>query len=417
MSDILKKLNETANLALNSASTQESMKHLAKAFSLFSTETTRLENAYQRLLKRFNQVNNQLKIQENELRQKVTDLNSVTSYLNNILTNISQGIIYIDLDGIVTTYNKVAQDILGIDEKKVLFKSFSENFSDRFFGFSMKNALKFSMCQKISYISINKKQIEINTSFIYDCPTPYRGIVLLLKDITKIQNLQISANRNDRLNKLGEIAANIAHEIKNPLGAIRGYASLLYKDLENSKPLQDMILYILDGTKAMERVVTNVLEYARPFSLEVVSLDINELIKEIIKSIKIDLSFSSKIKIHLNLTEPNFYIPADKEHLKSAILNIIINAYHAMEDSGILRISVIKNSNFCIISIEDTGDGIDQKDLENIFSPFFTTKQNGNGLGLSHTNKIIQAHFATLDVTSKLYKGSTFTITMPIKRG
>jgi signal transduction histidine kinase len=232
-----------------------------------------------------------------------------------------------------------------------------------------------------------------------------------------MQKLQISANRNDRLNKLGEIAANIAHEIKNPLGAIRGYGSLLYKDLENTKPLQDMISYILDASKAMERVVDSVLEYARPISIEPISVDINQLIKEILKSIKIDPGFSSKIQVHLNLAEPSFYIPADKEQLKSAILNIIINAYHAMDDSGTLSICVIKNNNFCIISITDTGQGIDQKDLENIFSPFFTTKQNGNGLGLPLAYKIIQAHFATLHVTSKLYKGTTFTINMPIKRG
>ncbi len=140
------------------------------------------------------------------------------------------------------------------------------------------------------------------------------------------------------------------------------------------------------------------------------------IIKELIKSIKNDPSFSEKVKIQLHLPESSFLIPADKELLKSAILNLIVNAYQAMDDNGVLDISVIKNNNLCVISITDTGEGIEEKDLENIFSPFFTTKQNGNGLGLSYANKIIQAHFGQIEVRSQLNKGTTFTISLPITR-
>lgn len=419
MSEILKKLNETANQALSSKTTQESMKHLAKAFALFSQETTRLENAYQRLHERFNLVNIQLEKTNTELRKKINDLNSITSYLNNILKNISDGILYIDLDGIVTTYNKAAIEIFNLEENKVLFKSFWDNFSDDFFGFSMKTALEFGLCQKITYITIDekeKKSIEVCTSFVYDCPKSYQGIIILLKDVTKLQKLKVLASRNDRLKELGQMAASVAHEIKNPLGGIRGYASLLFKDLSDSKHLQEMTQNIIDGTKALERIVNNVLEYARPIYLDPVSLDITQVIKELIKSIKIDPSFSSDVKINLNLPESSFFIPADKELIKSALLNIILNAYQAMNERGTLDISVIKNNNLCLISITDSGVGIAQEDLENIFSPFFTTKINGNGLGLSETNKIIQAHFGNIELRSIVNQGTTFTISLPIKR-
>ncbi len=420
MSEILNKLNDAANLALNSKTTEESMKHLAKAFALFSQETNRLEHAYERLQQRFNQVNNQLEKSDSELRKKITDLNSVTCYLNNILKNISQGILYIDLDGIVTTYNNAAIEILELEENQVLFKSYWDNFKDDFFGFSMKNALDFGLCQKITYISNcfskEKKAIEVCTSFVYDCPKSYQGIILLLNDVTKIQKLKTLANRNDRLKELGQMAASVAHEIKNPLGGIRGYASLLSKDLEGTKHLQDMTSYIIDGTKALERIVNNVLEFARPVVLDPISLDISLVIKELIKSIKIDPSFSTHVKIQLHLPQASFFIPADKELIKSAILNLILNAYQAMDDTGILDISVIKNNNLCLISISDTGEGIEEKDLENIFSPFFTTKQNGNGLGLSQANKIIQAHFGHIEIRSQLNKGTTFTISLPTVR-
>lgn len=420
MSEILNKLNDAANQALKSTTTQESMKHLAKAFALFSQETNRLENAYERLQQRFNQVNNQLEKSDKELRKKITDFNSVTSYLNNILKNISQGILYIDLDGIVTTYNNAAIEILELEEKKVLFTSFWENFKDDFFGFSMKNALQFGLCQKITYInnitSKETKSIEVCTSFVYDCPKSYQGIILLLNDVTKIQKLKILANRNERLKELGQMAASVAHEIKNPLGEIRGYASLLSKSLEENNHLKDMASYIINGTKVLERIVNNVLEYAKPIIINPISLDISLILKELIKSIKVDPSFSDKVKINLHLPESSLLIPADKEAIKSAILNLILNAYQAMDENGFLNISVIKNNNLCLISISDTGEGIEEKDLENIFSPFFTTKQNRNGLGLSEANKIIQAHFGHIEVRSQLHQGTTFTISLPIKR-
>ena len=420
MSDILNELNKSANLALNSKSTQESMKHLAKAFALFSKETTRLENANVRLLNRFNKINYQLERVENEMRNKISDLDATELYLNNILKNISQGILYIDLTGIVTTYNEKAQNILEIDEKTLLFNKYLDNFRDDFFGFSIKNALNFAMFPKTSYITIKtknlKKIIKITTSLVSASSKTHRGIILLLKDVTDLQKLQTQANRNDRLSQIGQITTSIAHEIKNPLSSIRGFASLLYKDLENSKPLQDLVTYILDATKALERVTNNVLAYTREVVLDIESIDISSMIKEIVKSIKIDESFSENVKINLSLATSSYFIPADKDLLKSAILNLIINAYQAMDEGGYLSISILKNISSISINISDTGEGIEKKDLDNIFTPFFTTKQRGNGLGLPQAYKIILAHLGLLEVRSIVNKGTTFTITLPNER-
>ncbi|NGX52406.1 MAG: Sensor protein ZraS [Candidatus Anoxychlamydiales bacterium] len=420
MSDILNELNKSANLALNSKSTEESMKHLAKAFALFSKETTRLENVNVRLLNRFNKINYQLEKVESAMRNKISDLNAAELYLNNILKNISQGILYIDLTGVVTTYSENAQNILEIDEKIVLFNKYLDNFRDDFFGFSIKNALKFSMFPKTSYITIKtknlKKIIKITTSLVSASSKTHRGIILLLKDVTDLQKLQIQANRNDRLNQIGQITTSIAHEIKNPLSSIRGFASLLYKDLENSKPLQDLVTYILDATKALERVTNNVLAYTREVVLDIESIDVSSMIKDIVKSIKIDESFPENVQINLSLVPSSYFIPADKDLLRSAIFNLIINAYQAMNDGGYLSISILKNISSISINISDTGEGIEKNDLDNIFTPFFTTKQRGNGLGLPQAYKIISAHLGTLDVRSILNKGTTFTITLPHER-
>ena len=421
MSEIFKKLQEAAQTAQDANSSAESMKHLTNAFSLFSKEAKRLQNSYDILEDRFNLVNKKLLEKEKDLTSTINDLDSITSYLNNILKNISQGILFIDLDGIITTYNSSCEKILEKDSKTILFNSYLDNFADDFFGFSMKDALFFKSSQKMSFVNFNikneKKEVEVTTSFVFDCPPSYQGIIIMLRDVTKLQKLQILANRNDRLKELGEMAASVAHEIKNPLGAIRGYASLLFRDLSENRHLQDMASYILDGTKALERVVNNVLHYTRPINLDLSSINIGDLILEIIKSIKIDIYFSEKIKIQTHLSEKDLFIPADKELIKSALFNILINSYQSMEDKeGLLTISLIKNSMNCLINISDTGQGIEEENLENIFSPFFTTKPNGNGLGLTEANKIVEAHFGSIEVRSKKNRGTTFTITLPLTR-
>ncbi|MBI5346442.1 MAG: ATP-binding protein [Chlamydiae bacterium] len=417
---LIHQLQAAVDKALQSKNTEDGLKHLATAFSLFSKETHRLENAYMMLQHRFKAVNNELEKTNLELRKKISDLGVVSSYLDNILKNISQGIVFIDTDGIVTTFNPSAQKILEKDESQVLFTSFWNNFADDFFGFSMKTALTLGLSQNLSYLTLNslteKKEIEVLTSFIMNCPKPYQGVAVILRDITEVQKLQLIANRNDRMKELGEMAATVAHEIRNPLGGIRGYASLLYRDLENSKHLQEMASFIIEGTKSLERLVNNVLHYSRPIILAPSQTDLVDLIKELIKSLKVDPSFPSNIKVDLHLSQNNFVILVDKHFLRSALLNLIVNAYQAIQDDGTITISLLQQNNFCCISISDTGQGIADKDLEKIFSPFFTTKQKGNGLGLSESYKIIQAHFGSIDVRSQVGKGTTFTINLPLKR-
>ena len=240
-------------------------------------------------------------------------------------------------------------------------------------------------------------------------------MIIVLRDISEIKRLELVANRNDRMRELGEMAASVTHEIKNPLGGIRGYASLLYRDLENSKHLQEMASHIIEGTKSLERLVNNVLHFSRPVKATLVSSNISSVIQEIINFIKVDPSFPKEILLECHIPKETFLVSLDRELFKSAILNLIINATQSIENFGKITISLIKNNSSCMIGISDTGKGIEQQDIENIFSPFFTTKKHGNGLGLSETFKIIQAHSGTIDVRSRIDLGTTFTIILPTK--
>ncbi len=414
---LLSQLRDVANKALQCEKVEEGMKYLAKAFSLFSEETESLKQGYGRLKERFEAVGIELENTNRELRKKIKELDSVSSYLDNILKNISEGILFIDENGIITTYNSEAEEILEKSSEELLFQSFWNSFPDDFFGFSLKATLRLKLSHKLNYLNLKgknkQKTVEIACSFAQDAPN---GLIIVLKDVTEMQALQKIASRNDRMKELGEMAATVAHEIRNPLGGIRGYASLLYRDLESAKHLQEMASYIIDGTKALERLVNNVLHFSRPIEVKKQATDICLLLKELYKFVKVDPTFPSSVIFECHIPKDDIFASVDKELFRSAILNLIVNGCQAIENSGKVTLSLLKNNNTCMINVSDTGSGIASSDLEKIFTPFFTTKERGNGLGLAETFKIIQAHGGTIDVRSVVDSGTTFTINLPLTK-
>lgn len=398
-------LKSAADAAIKSQSVQEGVQHLSRAFALFSEEANRLKNAYAKLQERFQTVNQELGV-------KVAELSRLTHYLNNILKNISDAILFVNLEGTVTILNDAAQKLLKVKPETVLFKKFWETFQDETFGFSMREALKFGISHRLLY----RKEMEIATMFVYEGNKLYHGMILVLRDISEKQKLQLIANRNDRMKELGEMAATVAHEIRNPLGGIRGYASLLFRDLADSAHLQEMAGYIIEGTKSLEKIVSAVLHYSKPIQIQPQTLDLGAFLKQIGKFIKVDPAFPPNVRLALHIPDSSLLAPIDPEALKAALLNLIFNAFQAMPLGGILTLSLMKMETSCQIAVSDTGVGIDEEQLKSLFSPFFTTKQKGNGLGLVETQKIVQAHFGAIDVRSQPGKGSTFTITLPLKR-
>ena len=210
--------------------------------------------------------------------------------------------------------------------------------------------------------------------------------------------------------------ASIVHEIRNPLSSIRGFATLLERDLESYPPLQEMAHTILEGIKILEKLTTAVLQFAKPLQIHPESADLAAFLKKVVRFAKADPAFPQQVRILTNIPNGSFLIPFDPAALQSALLNLIFNAVQAMPNGGELSLSLIQMDRACQIAVTDTGIGIDPGIMEHLFSPFFTTKKWGNGLGLIEVQKIVQAHYGTIDVRSSPDKGSTFTITLPSKR-
>lgn len=403
-----------------------------QALKQFSLETARVEWIYQNLEAHFTHIQQNMKDLHIRIGGKLAELNFVTKYLETILNHISQGIIFIDIHGIVTTYNAAAQKILAISENDLLLHPFENFFSDDFFGFSLKEAFRSQLCPKISFLAWTrpdgkKFELEIEASFLAlnadktsfdyrEAPvSSIQGLLLLIRNLTELRQLQLMVNRHDLLKELGEMAAQLAHEIRNPLGGIKGFATLLHQDLQDKPDLQLMAGHIIEGTDNLNRLVSAILHYTRTFQLQLEVVDLVLFCEELKLFMQADLSWNPQIDLQIQPLKTPLLVPVDRQLFRSALLNLLVNATQAMSEGGKLTVSLDKTEDEAIIQVIDTGKGIEKEHLNKLFSPFFTTKETGTGLGLAEVQKVVQAHGGWIGVQSELGQGSCFTIKLPLK--
>lgn len=359
------------------------MKEANETVTLFSEQANQLEKIHVELQRKFTL-----------LKQKLEDSHQT---LEKIIDHMSDGLIFVTFAGNITLFNPTAENLTGFTQKEVLNTSFWDHFPDCLFGFSMKKALSSPLSYHHVFLTMNGvKEIEVSTSYI-----PEKGIVLLLRDRTEIQQLEKNLAHNQRLKELGEMAATLAHEIRNPLGGIEGFSRLLLRDIQDEKQ-QEMIENVLEGARALNRLVTNVLEYSRELDLHFSKINLGELVEDVISLVSLD---PAACPIYLKKNGEAVFVLADNDSLKRALINLFKNAFEAFAKQ--IHVTIAEDA----LKICDNGVGIPQENRDKIFTPFFTTKAQGTGLGLAEVYKIIQAHGGQVTVESN-QAGTVFTIKM-----
>jgi len=231
----------------------------------------------------------------------------------------------------------------------------------------------------------------------------------------KTTEAQGSNNRDAAMKELGEMVAMVAHEIRNSLGGIKGFASLLQRNLIDQPNLQHLATYIVEGTDSLDQLVNDILNYSRPLQLHLKDVDLSELMQEVLMVLKADESIDPRILFHCNCPETLVMSCIDPQAIKSAVLNLCSNGINAMPTGGDLHITIEPHKEEVRIQISDTGKGISKENLKKLFTPHFTTRPKGHGFGLPEVHKIISAHAGKISVDSKLNAGTTFTICLPSK--
>ncbi|MES0491289.1 MAG: PAS domain S-box protein [Leptospirales bacterium] len=237
----------------------------------------------------------------------------------------------------------------------------------------------------------------------------------ILEDVTELKNTQEMLVQSAKLASLGELAANVAHEINNPMTAILGFVSYVTGEIGKESPYYEDLKAVEGESLRVREIVRNLLDFAKPKKLTKAVSDINETLSESLHLIK-HMAELSQIKIVTRLSENLPQVKFDVNQIKQVFINLVYNACQAMDGGGTLQINTGTQKDFILISFKDTGVGIASADIPNIFDPFFTTKdKKGTGLGLSISYAIIENHKGEISVTSTVGKGSEFVVKLPYK--
>lgn len=374
----------------------EDVKALKEAFDRFTLSTRTLEDAYRRLEARARELGLELAAKNQELALTI-------DYLNYILESMSDGVIAIDTGGVITTFNRAASEVLGFTAAEAVGREFHELLGREF------SAAPAALSGRLRAKSGRAVPVAERDEPIADRNNVCIGHVKVFQDLTEIEALREQVRQNERLAAIGEMAATVAHEIRNPLGGIRGFAALLARDIPAGDPRARLVEKILVGAASLNRVVDELLEYTRPVEIRLRAVDCAELVSAALAYLDLD---GRPVAIHNNVA-PGLIVRADPDKMRQVLLNVLLNAVQSIEGSGSVWIDAAMDADWAALCIRDSGCGMDAGHIGKIFSPFFTTKEKGTGLGLAVAAKIVEGHLGTIKAESSPGKGTAIHIRLP----
>ncbi len=362
------------------------------------------------------------RIQESLVTRRT--LNNMKDYTTKLLETMDSGVISINKKNIIKTFNKKSEDIFQLKRDEVIDRN-----ADQALPIKVKNKSIYQLGiqeskkieDEIEYVTGNhtRKILELNTSLLSGDNDQAGGMVILVRDISRIKKLSEEINRNKRLASLGKLSSGIAHEIRNPLSSIRGLAQFLFQSSAESDEHKEDLKIILDEVDRLNQLINEILDFSRPKKLDISHFSIQEMIKELVQLLKLE-NREKEISFQLSLYQKELFIDADRNQIRQALINILLNSIQAISQKGKISISLEKTTfkveDMIQIVIQDNGSGIDSTDLSHIFDPFFTTRSDGSGLGLSIAHNIIEMHQGTIKVESEKGEGARISVFLPIRR-
>lgn len=350
-----------------------------------------------------------------------------------ILESIESGIVAFDGVGRITMFNLGAERIFGIAARNAMGRTVSEVFGEgdpvRHFANEVLKEVRAPARAEWERRQPDGESLWLGAScsVIRDGRGFPQGGILLIDDVTETKNLRDAAGLRDRLSAVGEMSAGIAHEIKNSLHALMGHANLLREDHEGEEPPL-AVRGILSEVRSLEAMVKGILEFSKPTRLVRATEDVNAVLCDSVESLR-ERASSVGVTIELELDKDLPCIPVESTSMRRVFLNCILNAVEAMEDGGTLTVST-RVADFrseddsqgngagkrpaVRVAFRDTGPGIPEADRQKIFTPFYSTKREGHGLGLALVHRTITDHGGRLHLHSRQAVGTEFVILLPM---
>ena len=344
-------------------------------------------------------------------------LSRIKAFSDNVVENVPIGLVALDQKGKIAAFNKDAASILQLSITEVI-------------GQAARELLPAILLEQINdsrtHDDVIEKEIEctvadgktvpleIAASSIQDEHNVFVGNVLLFKDLTEVRALRREVTRSQRLASVGRLAAGVAHEIRNPLSSIKGFATYFkqrYPDRPADQQTADIMIQEVDR---LNRVVGQLLEFARPVPVKPKPVSLQRLLDDSVALVTeqaADKGISIKTQNKARVDE----VLIDPDRINQVLLNLYLNAIDAMEKGGELNVEISSDGQgrSVVIQVSDTGHGISREDLSKIFEPYFTTKSTGTGLGLAIAHNVVEAMGGKITVESGGQAGTTFTVTLP----
>lgn len=375
--------------------------HLQTAFSDFTAASKSLEAYYQKLQEEVHYLTGVLEETNQQLSTALNRAEEAKDFLNGILQSLGEAIIVLDPKERVTMINRAAEEMLGMESPGIIGRPFHD--------------LDIIILEEgtTTFLVTNKKRCQVifSRSPIKDSDGLVRGYAVLIKDISLLKELEIQKERNKRLIAMGEMAAKLVHEIRNPLCSMELYASMLAGDLEHSVHAE-LAKGISQGISSLNHVLTNMHYFAIPQKPCFDWIDFEKTLEELFFMLR-PLVEIKRIRLGKQLNGHR-RLWGDRELIKQVLLNILLNAVEVAPEEGAVELFLKKgNEEETVLEIKDHGPGIPSEFMERIFDPFFSLKEKGSGLGLSIAANIMQAHGGTIKVQSEKGEGACFQLIFP----
>jgi two-component system, NtrC family, nitrogen regulation sensor histidine kinase GlnL len=348
-----------------------------------------------------------------------------------ILTSLEDGVITVDQQGKISYFNEAAEMLTEFSASQALQKPVTQLFKRA--PWLIELVRKSQPPQQESTRGEGdivtrrgrKTPVSLTVSPLQDRRGDFIGSILVLRDWKHRRELEEDLQRADRLAMVGTLAAGLAHEIRNPLGGIKGAAQLLKRSLDRDSSLLEYANIMIREVDRVDKLIEQLLDLSRPAKLELTALNIHEILEDVLL-LQTQASAEQKMTVKKRFDPSLPPIRGDRAQLTQVFLNLTQNAFQAMAGGGTLTVTTRVETDFHIrgqgtdrskfiwVDIEDEGAGIKEEDLPHIFSPFFTTRNNGTGLGLAVCYRIVSEHGGLIRVASAEGKGTTFKISLVV---
>ncbi len=399
---------------------------LAEAFGTFEEASRTLAGAYDRLEDQFRRVNRELERANRELSRSYLEAESTRRLLDRVLASVPCGILSCDLGGVVTSANTALTAMLGRTEGSLqgmrydrAIGGWEEVLAACLGGAESSRAPLTPLAPVARERSLRRADgavvvVESTVSSLLSSEGAPVGLVEVVKDLTEVRRLEEAVREGRTLAALGEMAAGLAHEVRNPLGGIKGFASLLARDIAPDDPRAPLVGRIVEGVDALNRIVTDFLAYGAPSRPETRAFDPGALVSELLALLGAEGLARDRVVVRADLPAPAApaLAHADRDQVRQALLNLLRNALEATPAGGRVDVSVRSAGGAAQIVVSDSGAGIPHAVLARLFRPFGSTKPGGTGLGLAVARSLVERNGGSLGIESSA-AGTRATVRIP----